>query len=209
MLRLHHQRGVRVWFRLVAIALSLAGLFLHPGFAAERREWITLTNCALVANVYNDGDSFHIRSGTNEFLVRLYFVDAPETNLRYADRTREQAEYFGVTLDEALKAGAVAREAVRELLREPFSVQTRFALAGGQSKQPRYYCFVGTGGRSLAELLVERGLARTKGVMTALPNGVKSKVFADKLKALEAGAKEKRTGVWAGVKEKPAESAVK
>jgi len=28
----------------------------------------------------------------NEFLLRLYCVDAPETNLRYPERTREQSE---------------------------------------------------------------------------------------------------------------------
>ena len=34
--------------------------------------------------------------------MRLYFVDAPETNPRYPERTREQAEYFGATLDQVM-----------------------------------------------------------------------------------------------------------
>jgi endonuclease YncB( thermonuclease family) len=58
---------------------------------------VRLANCQYVANPSNDGDSFRVRSGTNEFIVRLYFVDAPETNLLYAERTREQSEYFGAT----------------------------------------------------------------------------------------------------------------
>jgi endonuclease YncB( thermonuclease family) len=194
---------------LKRIGAFAALVFLLPCVAAEKRNWVTLTNCSLVVNEYNDGDSFHIRSGTNEFLVRLYYVDAPETNLRYAERTREQAEYFGVTLDETMKAGVMARNAVRDLLREPFSVQTRFAIAGGQSKTPRYYCFVQVSGRSLAEVLVERGLARTKGVMAALPNGVKSKIFADQLRAIEATAKEKRIGIWADAKQISADPAEK
>jgi endonuclease YncB( thermonuclease family) len=184
-------------FRLILPVMLLLGGAAVSGLSAERREWATLTNCQLIASEYNDGDSFHIRGGTNDFFVRLYFVDAPETNLRYAERTREQAEYFGVTLDETLKAGAQAREAVRELLREPFVVQTRWASAAGRTKTPRYYAFVQAGGTNLAEVLVARGLARTKGVTAALPDGEKSKVFAGKLQALEGEARQKRLGVWA------------
>jgi endonuclease YncB( thermonuclease family) len=189
-------------FRLILSFALLFAVVAVAGFGAERRQWVTLTNCQLVASEYNDGDSFHIRGGTNEFIVRLYFVDAPETNLHYAERTREQAEYFGVTLDETLKAGAEARDAVREMLREPFMVQTRWASAAGRTRTPRYYAFVEVGGKNLAELLVTRGLARTKGVSAALPNGEKSKVFAEKLRALEAEARQKRLGVWAGTTKK-------
>jgi len=183
-------------FRLILPVVLLLGATIVPSRGTERREWVTLTNCQLVASDYNDGDSFRIRGGTNEFIVRLYFVDAPETNLHYAERTREQAEYFGITLDETLKAGAQARDAVRELLREPFVVQTRWASAAGRSKTPRYYCFVKVGGESLAEVLVARGLARTKGVTATLPDGGKSKIFAEKLQALEAEARQKRLGAW-------------
>jgi endonuclease YncB( thermonuclease family) len=134
-------------------------------------------------------------------------VDAPETNLRYAERTREPAEYFGVTLDETLKAGAQARDAVRELLLEPFIVQTRWASAAGRTKTPRYHAFVEVGGNNLAELLVARGLARAKGVTAGLPDGGKSKAFAEKLRALEAEARQKRLGVWATATEKKIEAA--
>jgi len=183
-------------FRLILSVVLLLGAVIVSGRGAERREWVTLTNCQLVASEYNDGDSFHIRSGTNDFFARLYFVDAPETNLRYAERTREQAEYFGVTLDETLKAGYRARDAVRELLREPFVVQTRWASAAGRSKSPRYYAFIQAGGTNLAEVLVARGLARTKGVTATSPVGGKSKVFAEKLQALEAEARQQRIGAW-------------
>jgi hypothetical protein len=69
-------------------------------------------------------------------------VDAPETNLRYPERTREQSEYFGVTLDETMKAGAEARDRVQEMLREPFVVRTRWATAPGRGKEARYYALV-------------------------------------------------------------------
>ena len=107
-------------------AIGLGVFFaLGTGKAAERREWVTFTNCQYVATKDCDGDSFRVRCDTNEFLVRLYFVDAPETNLRYAERNREQAEHFGVTLDETVRAGVRVKEVTKELLREPFTVRTR------------------------------------------------------------------------------------
>ncbi len=179
-----------------AIALVLF-LTLGPTAAAERRQWVTFTNCQYVATKDGDGDSFRVRSGTNEFNVRLSFVDAPEANLRYPERTREQSEYFKVSLDDTLKAGARAGEVVRDLLREPFVVRTRWATAAGRSREPRYYAFVEVNGKSLAEVLVAQGWARTKGVTAALPTGGKSRVFTEKLRALEAEARSKRLGVWA------------
>ena len=85
-------------------------------WAADRKAWIRLTDCQYVERDYNDGDSFHVQCGEQEFVVRLYFVDAPEATLRYPDRTREQSEYFGVTLDETLRAGRHATRLVHERL---------------------------------------------------------------------------------------------
>jgi pimeloyl-ACP methyl ester carboxylesterase len=84
-------------------------------------------------------------------------MQAIEWILRYPERTREQSEYFGVTLDETLKAGAKARDTVRELLREPFVVRTRRASAATRSMEPRYYAFVELGGKSLAGMMVSFG----------------------------------------------------
>jgi endonuclease YncB( thermonuclease family) len=186
---------------LAALLLFLA---LGLGQAAERRDWVTFTNCQYVAGKDNDGDSFRVRSGTNEFNVRLYFVDAPEPNLRYPERTREQSEYFGATLDDTYKAGIKAGEIVRDLLREPFVLQTRWASAAGRAKEPRYYVFIQVGGRQLAELLVSQGWARTKGLFANLPTGERSKVFVEKLQTLEAEARQKRLGIWATSADKAA-----
>jgi len=170
-------------------------LSLVASVAAERREWVTFTNCQYVATKDCDGDSFRIRSGTNEFTVRLYFVDAPETNLRYAERNRDQAEHFGITLDETVRAGVKARDVTRELLREPFTIRTRWASAAGGGREPRYYSFVEVGTNSLATLLVAQGWARTKGV-TATLSRQNSKDFAARLRGLEAEARAKRLGIW-------------
>jgi hypothetical protein len=105
----------------VAVAWA-AALFLclaaWTAFAAEPKPWEKLTDpsdpesflrtlspqderagrpgCQSVANTENDGDSFRVRSGDKEFLARLYFVDAPETNLRYPDRTLRHEEWCAV-----------------------------------------------------------------------------------------------------------------
>jgi len=174
------------------VALGLL-LTVVASLAAERKEWVTFTNCQYVTNKDDDGDSFRVRSGTNEFSLRLYFVDTPETNLRYPDRNREQAEHFGITIDDTLKAGARARDITRDILREPFVVRTRWASTAGR---PRYYAFVEVGTNSLAAMLVAQGWARTKGVTASLP-GQKSKDFSERLAVLEAEARQKRLGIWA------------
>ena len=37
-------------------------------------EWKTLTNCRLIENESNDGDSFHVKADGEEHIFRLYFV---------------------------------------------------------------------------------------------------------------------------------------
>jgi endonuclease YncB( thermonuclease family) len=172
--------------------------------AAADRPWQLLTNCHYIANAENDGDSFRVRSDTNEFLLRLYFVDAPETNLRYPDRTREQSEYFGITLEETMKGGRTARDLVRATLQEPFTVWTRHGTAGGRRKEPRYYGFVLVGTNGLDEILVRSGLARPKGIRPNLPTGQKAAAHNQELQALEAGAKAQKIGLWAGSASKTA-----
>jgi len=194
----------RIW-PTITIALLLS-VILAQSWAAESKKWVTLTNCHYVDRKDNDGDSFCVKCGTDEFIVRLYFVDAPEANLRYPERTREQSEYFGITIDETMKAGRKARDMVRELLREPFVIRTRRASAAGRSIEPRYYAFIEVGGKSLAEVLVSQGLARPKGVTVNLPTGENWKAYLGKLRGLESEARQKRLGIWGGATEKKPET---
>jgi endonuclease YncB( thermonuclease family) len=179
------------------VRMAVLGLGTLAADAADRREWVHFTNCTYVARDFNDGDSFRVKSGTNEFNVRLYFVDAPEPNLVYAERTREQSVHFGVTLDETLKAGAKAREFVKETLQKPFAVRTRWASAASRAREPRYYAIIEVGSTNLAEILVRNGLAWPKGVSAQLPSGEKGRSYSEKLQKLEADAREKKVGVWA------------
>ena len=178
--------------------LFLLLVFLSTqAFAADRKEWSTFTDCRYVAHKNNDGDSFHVRCGAEEFVLRLYFVDTPETNLTYGERTRQQAAHFGATLDETLKAGAQARVFVRDALNGPFTVITRKAYAQGAAKDPRYYGMVQVGGKGLDEMLVLAGLARVKGVSVNIPGGEKGRAHSQRLLVLEEHAKQKRRGLWA------------
>jgi len=182
--------------RVLALFFLLAWGVLAP--AAERKKWSTL-ECSYVPHANNDGDSFHVRCGAEEFVLRLYFVDTPETSLLYPERTREQAEHFGATLDATLKAGSQARSYVREALRGPFTVTTRMASAPGRSRDPRFYGMVEVGGKNLDEMLVLQGLARAKGVAVGVP-GEKARAHARRLQLMEERAKQEGRGLWARTK---------
>jgi endonuclease YncB( thermonuclease family) len=170
--------------------------FIASSAGAAPQPWSILHGCSYVPHANNDGDSFHVRCGAEAFVLRLYFVDAPETHLLYPERTREQAEHFGATLDDTLKAGARARTFVREALRGPFTVTTRKASAPGRAKDPRFYGMVEVGGRNLDEMLVLQGLARAKGVAAGVP-GETARAHAQRLQLLQEQAKQKGRGLWA------------
>jgi len=136
------------------------------------------------------------RQGIQSAALRLYFVDAPETTLTYAERTREQSLHFGITLDETMKAGVKAKECVQALLQKPFVLRTLWASAAGRGRETRYYVLIEVNGKSLAEILASGGLARVKGVGHVLPSGEKSSSYVDRLMALEQEARAKRVGAW-------------
>jgi endonuclease YncB( thermonuclease family) len=74
---------------------------------------------------------------------------------------------------------------------------TKRANASGRSSEPRFYGLVQVGGRYLHEALLTEGLARVKGVTTALPDGTKSSEYLKKLRGLESQARIERKGAWA------------
>jgi endonuclease YncB( thermonuclease family) len=179
------------------IPLLLLVTFVGSGSAGDRKEWVKLTDCHYVDAPDNDGDSFRVRGGDKEFTARLYYVDAPETNLRQGERTHDQSIYFGITLDETMKAGEKAKQRTKELLQKPFVIWTRWATAGGRGRESRYYVIVEVDGKSLGEILVTEGLVRTKGVAPNLPSGEHAKAYMERLDDLENVAHEKHLGAWA------------
>jgi len=165
--------------------------------AAKQKQWQQFTQCRYVEKEYNDGDSFRVNCEGREFVLRLYYVDAPETDLSNGMRVGEQRAYFGVTIEDVLATGERATERVRNILQEPFSVTTRWAYAAGRSADPRFYGFVDVGDKRLIEVLLAEGLVRAKGVTAKLPTGEKSKMYLDKLRDIERQAKDQKRGAWA------------
>jgi hypothetical protein len=104
-------------FPLCKLALIFAGvLWIAAVDAAARGEskgWIVLKDCRLIANPANDGDSFHVSVGDKEYLFRLYFVDAPETDAMNPGRLVEQAKYFTITVPQTIEVGQAAKEFTR------------------------------------------------------------------------------------------------
>lgn len=161
-----------------------------------RQAWVVLKDCRLDADESNDADSFHIKVGRKEYIFRLYFVDAPETDSGFPDRVEEQGKYFGITPAQTLQLGALAKKFTKEKLAQPFTVRTCMQDALGRSKKQRFYAFLETNEGDLGELLVANGMARVHGT-SANPDGLKSPQREKrKLQRLESAAKQQKVGAW-------------
>lgn len=175
--------------RIVVAALIL----LLAAQVCAAKPWQTLNNRHLVEHWRNDGDSFRVSHEGNEFIVRLYFADTPESDYRFRDRLEAQAAYFGITEEQAVEVGRMAQAFTQEALKGGFSIRTRWqGVIGGGERATRKYGIVSVGGQDLAELLVANGLARIHGM------GIGGKTWeeVERLKALEAQAKAEKRGAW-------------
>src|SRR5438132_766956 len=160
------------------------------------KDWIVLNNCRLITNPANDGDSFHVSVGPNEYLFRLYFVDAPETDEMIPRRLVDQAKYFAITVPQAIEVGRAAKEFTRQKLSGPFTVFTHMSDAMGQSRLERFYALVQTSEGDLGEQLARNGLARNYG-FKAVPPGLKnSRLEIQKLQQFEDEARREKIGGW-------------
>jgi endonuclease YncB( thermonuclease family) len=131
-----------------------------------------------------------------EYLFRLYFVDAPETDDSFPVRVGEQAKYLGLTRTQTLQLGDYAKHFAKEELNRPFTVRTCMQDALGRSRMERFYAFVETADGDLGELLVANGMARVHGTI-ATPVGLSSpEMERQKLKRLENEAKVEKVGAW-------------
>ena len=181
---------------LIGIAVFWLGTVSLPARDGSK-QWIVLKDCRLIANPANDGDSFHVSAGEKEYLFRLYFVDAPETDEMVPRRLVEQAKYFAITVPQAIEAGQAATAFTRKKLSEPFTVITHMSDAMGNSRLERFYGFVETKEGDLGEQLVRNGLARIYGFKTTPPGLRSSRIELEKLQQFENEARQEKIGGWA------------
>lgn len=153
-----------------------------------------------------DGDSFRVvlddKGEKREEVIRLYYVDCPETSAvgdSGKRRVRAQFRYFGLERGgEVIQVGLAAKKRVEILLKKPFTVHTAGSRAMGRSKKPRIYGMVTLhDGQDLAAVLVKEGLARVYGVKKTMPDGTKSGEYDAYLKDLELSAAMSKKGAWA------------
>jgi competence ComEA-like helix-hairpin-helix protein len=180
---------------LVAVAVLLVAV-TDLDARDGAKDWTVLENCRLILNPANDGDSFHVSAGNEEYIFRLYQVDAPETDGRDPGRLIEQAKEFGITVPQAIEVGEAAKAFTRDKLAEPFTAFTRLSDAMGRSKLQRFYAFVQTKDGDLSEQLVRNGLARNYGYK-AIPPGFSSlQLEGQKLQQFEDQARQEKIGGW-------------
>ena len=181
------QMKIRSIILLTAVILAL----LNPP-AQAAKPWQTLEACQLVESTINDGDSFRVHWNGGELTVRLYFADTPEADYRFRDRTKAQADYFGISVEQAVEVGKMASKFTQEALKDGFSVRTRWQGVFSGQKGARKYGIVSVGDQDLAEMLVANGLARIHGM------GISGKTWdeVERLKVLEAKAKAEGRGAW-------------
>lgn len=183
-------------------------LLAAPGLAADLQR---IEQARLVPTEWADGDSFRIETPDGEqHTLRLYGADCIEwhvTDETDARRLRAQRRYFGVSghggspqasIQLAIEHGALAGQAIAELLDQPFTVFTTFADGRGDARFQRIYAFVETAdGRDLSTELVRRGLARAHGVYRSTADGTSRDDYREELKDAELVAARTGAGIWA------------
>lgn len=180
----------------VRAAICATAFALCAPSVEARDPWVVFKDCRLVPQKSADADSFRVKADGKEYIFRLYFVDAPETDTEFPARVDEQARYFSLTPQQTIQLGNFAKRFTREKLNRPFTVRTCMQDAMGRSKMNRYYAFVETQEGDLAELLVTNGLARLHG-STATPLGLSSpERMWEKLQRLERAARQEKVGAW-------------
>ena len=189
-------RFIRVAPAALACLCCAAWSLPRPASAAVSGKWNKLEDCVL-ASGYMDGDSFHVRHANKDIIIRLYFVDTPETDTTHPERNDAQAAYFNISPTQVVPVGNMGKKFTQHVLSgEKFTVWTRWEDAMGSSQQKRYFGIVQIGKDDLAELLVQNGLARVYGASAVMPDGRTVDAEFARLRQMEHRAKAKRLGAW-------------
>ena len=164
----------------------------------------------MIPTDWADGDSFRVEfPGGEQHTLRLYGADCVEwhvTDETDVRRLRAQRRYFGVSgyggspqtsIKLAKEHGALAGQALAELLEESFTVHTTFADGRGDARFKRVYAFVELAdGKDLSTELVRMGLARAFGVYRSTADGRSRDEYREQLKDAELVAAQAGAGIW-------------
>lgn len=170
-----------------------------PKDVADR--FLVFPNPLLVESRANEADTLRIRSGKEEHIFVLYFVDALEATMNHPQRVAEQGRYFNNATNKMITdTGAEAAAYVADLLKKNhFNVFTRWERV---PNTVRYYAIVYVeqpgGPVRLADLLMRKGYARVQGVTTELPGGRPDVPgYLAELQSLARKARDTKSGIWA------------
>jgi endonuclease YncB( thermonuclease family) len=161
-----------------------AVLVAAPLLAAD---WRTLANCQYVTDPANTADSFQVRCGGKNQVIRLYAVAGSPDDFA-ANRDR-----YGLTKALAQATAQSATEFTKKQLEgKPFTVITRDQPAG---KSGAEYAYVLVGNADLGQTLVAHGLARVDGLRPARP-GAGALTYLGALRDAETQARRAGHGAW-------------
>lgn len=179
-----------------SIVVGLAVWLASNSVCEAAKKWRTYENCTLIENPANDGDSFHVKVNKRHYLFRLYWVDTPETDNSVPERVIEQAAYFGITPQDAIKYGKQASKFSKDFMKDGFTVHTKFADAMGRSAKDRDYAIIEKDGKFLHIELVREGLARIHGFQELSEDMPSPGTMRLRIKGAEAEAKKAKRGAW-------------
>ncbi|HMO04325.1 MAG TPA: thermonuclease family protein [Kiritimatiellia bacterium] len=181
-------------YGVVLAGMIASFVAVEPAEAAKR--WRRYDGCTIIEHNANDGDSFHVRVNKRRYLFRLYWVDAPETDNSVPERVIEQAAYFGISTQDAIKYGKLASKFAADFMKDGFTVHTKFADAMGRSARDRDYAIIEKDGKFLHIELVRAGLARIHGFQEVSDEMPAATTMRMRIKSAEAEAKKERRGAW-------------
>jgi endonuclease YncB( thermonuclease family) len=183
-------------FRSLCVAMFL--VCAGPFNLDAHGPWVTLEGGHFLRKRFNDGDSFHISIKGKEYVFRLYFVDAPETNLEFPKLVDKQATAFGLDPRDTTQVGHNARDFTRTELSGAFVIQTCWQDAAGQGKFQRFYAIITTNNGDLGEQLVSNGLALVRGRQDSPDGRIAAQREWQRLNQLQQKAKREKAGGWGG-----------
>jgi endonuclease YncB( thermonuclease family) len=151
-----------------------------------------MAGARLLTDEYFDGDSFHVRGAGRQKIFRLYAVDAPELDKKFPQRIKDQCRHFKVTQKALFEGAQQAKDLAASLMAQPFTVETKWVDARGDSGQPRYFAKITLAdGSDLGVRLVEAGLARCFGMREGM-----TATYLSRLDRAQESARAQRRGLW-------------